>query len=245
LGINDAGALTYLSARHTFDLVGLTTAGEAAHWRAGAGSRFEHYERLGAERLPTHFVIYPDWFQVDVLLGPVLQERYVESTILGGPLMRVHQADYHLLGSAALPAIVQQPEVAGLLHIVDELDVADLDSEHAHDYVVLPSSPADNRIFTADDQADGGRSNRTREQFRLRLATPCAIVMRLHSDVALELLLRVGNGPEVTFAIPSDAAWTEPLLRLAPELCGREQWLTVTSADGEPFSALHYWSIVP
>ena len=35
--------------------VGLTTAGEAKHWVAGAGSRFEHYERLDPQQLPTHW----------------------------------------------------------------------------------------------------------------------------------------------------------------------------------------------
>jgi hypothetical protein len=245
LGVNDAGALAYFSERRTFDLVGLTTAGEAEHWRAGAGSRFEHYEHLGAERLPTHFIVYPEWLGADLLLGPLLQQRYVESTILGGPLMRVHQADYRFLGSAALPTIAQLTSLqsAPLLHVVDELDVADLDSERAHDYLVLPSSALDDRIFITDQQADGGRSSRTHERFRLRFGEDCALMVRIHSDSPVELLVQVGMAPAFALTTPGGASWTEPMLRLPAELCGLEQLIRVTSRDDQPFSALHYWSI--
>lgn len=243
VGVNDAGALAYWGGHRTFDLVGLTTAGEAMHWRAGAGSRFEHYERLGADRLPSHFVVYPEWLQADLLLGPLLQQRYVEATILGGPLMRVHQADYHYLNSAAVPALAQQPEMAPLLHITDELDVADLESEQAHDYVVLPSAAADNQIFIVEQQADGGRSNRTREQFRLRLGKDCAIILRLQTRSAAVLTVQVGTAPALPVTTVGDASWTEPMVRLPDEVCGREQVIIVASSKDEPFSALHYWSI--
>ena len=61
IGVNDTGAIAYMSDRHTFDVVGLTTAGEARYWAAGAGSRYEHYERLHAARLrfPNYFIVYP------------------------------------------------------------------------------------------------------------------------------------------------------------------------------------------
>ncbi|HKQ71814.1 MAG TPA: hypothetical protein VJT73_20865, partial [Polyangiaceae bacterium] len=64
IGVNDTGAISYLSGKRTFDVVGLTTPGEAPYWVAGAGSRFEHYERVlrtSPERLPTHFIVYPHW----------------------------------------------------------------------------------------------------------------------------------------------------------------------------------------
>lgn len=252
LGVNDAGALAYFSQRPTFDLVGLTTVGEARHWRAGSGSRFEHYEQLGAVRLPTHFVVYPEWLAADLLLGPLLQQRYVASTILGGPLMRVHQADYRFLGSAELPAIAQlsdaqrgpaRPTDAPLLQIVDELDVADLDSEQAHDYLVLPSTAMDNRIFITDQQADGGRSNRGHERFRLHFGDNCSLMLRLHSDSAVDLLVQVGMTPPFALTTPGDDSWTEPMVRLPAELCGLDQVVRVTAREGQPFSALHYWSI--
>src|SRR5262249_22108523 len=39
IGVNDTGAIAYFSSRTTFDVVGLTSAGEARYWAAGAGSR--------------------------------------------------------------------------------------------------------------------------------------------------------------------------------------------------------------
>jgi hypothetical protein len=243
LGVNDAGALAYFGGHRTFDLVGLTTAGEAAHWRAGPGSRFEHYERLGVERLPTHLIVYPEWLQANLLLGPLLQERFFESTILGGRLMRAHRADYRYLNSAALPAIAEEAAMAELLDIVDVLDVADLASEQAHGYRVLPSTAADNQIFIVDQQADGGRSNRTRERFRMKLGVGCAIILRVHCDSDVTLTVQVGSAAPILLPIPSDRSWTEPMVRVPAELCGGEQVVTVTSPDEEPFSALHYWSI--
>ena len=66
IGLNDTGAIAYFSERQTFDIVGLTTAGEARYWVAGSASRFEHYERLAqAGKLPTHFIVYPDWMGLD------------------------------------------------------------------------------------------------------------------------------------------------------------------------------------
>ncbi|HVR18904.1 MAG TPA: hypothetical protein VMS65_04395, partial [Polyangiaceae bacterium] len=75
IGVNDTGAIAYFSERRTFDVCGLTTAGEARYWVAGAGSRFEHYERLGKSRLPTHFIVYPNWFAIPSLLGEYQTER--------------------------------------------------------------------------------------------------------------------------------------------------------------------------
>ncbi|HEY0462741.1 MAG TPA: hypothetical protein VGC79_00970, partial [Polyangiaceae bacterium] len=82
IGVNDTGAIAYFSGRQVFDIVGLTTTGEARYWSAGAGSRFEHYERLPREVLPTVFVVYPPWFGLPALLGPCLTERTVIATIL-------------------------------------------------------------------------------------------------------------------------------------------------------------------
>jgi hypothetical protein len=69
IGVNDTGAIAYYSNRATFDVVGLTTQGEARYWVAGAGSRFEHYERLGAARLPSHYIVYTDWMAMPAVLG--------------------------------------------------------------------------------------------------------------------------------------------------------------------------------
>jgi hypothetical protein len=92
IGVNDTGAIAYFGDRHTFDVVGLTTDGEGRYWVAGVGSRFEHYERLHASapaKLPTHFIVYPEWMGLDAVLGAPLHEEVVtDATILGGQTMR-------------------------------------------------------------------------------------------------------------------------------------------------------------
>ena len=107
IGVNDTGAIAYLSNRRTFDVVGLTTPGEARYWVAGAGSRFEHYERLfkaSPERLPTHFIVYRHWMACDPVLGDELHDETVtDQTILGGATMTAYRARYDEFGSGDRP----------------------------------------------------------------------------------------------------------------------------------------------
>ncbi len=131
VGVNDTGAIAYLGERRTFDVVGLTTDSEGPAWLAGAGSRFERYERLPRASLPTHFLVYPEWFGCDAVLGAELAQRtVVEHAILGGDTMVAYVADYGLLGSGAEP----EGKIAVDEAIIDEVDVADLESEAAHGF---------------------------------------------------------------------------------------------------------------
>jgi hypothetical protein len=238
LGVNDAGAIAFYSGKATFDVVGLTTRGEARYWVAGAGSRFEHYERLPRAELPTHFVVYPAWFAIPNLLGPCLTERRVEgATILGGPLMVACEADYASLGSGALPR--NDRPARGLL---DELDVADLESEARHGYDLGWASAQDNVVLTDFDVVDGGRARRTFERFQLVVQGGGALVVRLGSDRATAVRVRVGGQglapleteagqvQELQFSVPSG----RPLGKAGVEL----------SSD-LPLTVLHYWSFGP
>jgi hypothetical protein len=127
--------------------------------------------------------------------------------------------------------------------VIDVLDVADLESEQTHAYRVLPSTARDNRLFVSAMRADGGRSNRMREQFRLRFEGECSLVLRLHSDSAVALTLHVGKAPPIALEAHGDDPWIERTVRLSPEVCRGEQSVTLASDGAEPFSALHYWSI--
>src|SRR5262249_41619135 len=129
IGVNDTGAIAYFSDRHTFDVVGLTSKGEGRYWVAGARSRLGHYARIAKTGgLPTHFIPDREWMACDAVLGETLHEETVtDATILGGQTMRAYVADYTRLGSGDLPW-----SRSG--HVVDELDVADLESEASHAY---------------------------------------------------------------------------------------------------------------
>ena len=106
IGVNDTGAIAYLSGRETFDIVGLTTEGESRYWAGGAASRFEHYERMPRGSLPTHFIVYPEWMGCPMLLGGMLHEAtVVDQSILGGTTMVAYRARYDALGTGAEPAV--------------------------------------------------------------------------------------------------------------------------------------------
>jgi hypothetical protein len=237
LGVNDAGAIAFYSGRATFDVVGLTTQGEARHWVAGPGSRFEHYERLPRAKLPTHFIVYPSWFGLPPLLGHCLTERHVEgATILGGPLMVACEAEYGSLGSGAPPQLLVRGEP------LDELDVADLESEAAHAYELLWASPRDNVIATRGGVVDGGRAGRTGERFTLDVQGEGSLVVRLGAERSAAVDVWLGaRGP--TRLVVEPGAFQEVTLRV-PEGLPRAK-VAVALNSSAPLTLLHYWSFGP
>jgi len=235
IGVNDAGAISFFSDRATFDVVGLTTRGEARYWVGGSGSRFEHYEHLPRAELPTHFIVYPEWFGIPELLGERLTERRVDgATILGGPLMVAYLADLSSLGSGARPTLD-----VGSRRLVDELDVADLDSESAHGYLLGASSAQDDIVEARAGRVDGGRARRLHEDFRLHVEPGGLLVVRLSAGFASETTLSVGGAhagsvpvepghfQELTVAVPGDAAAGASPISLQ---------------SSQPLTLLHYWS---
>jgi hypothetical protein len=237
LGVNDTGAIAYFSERRTFDVCGLTTAGEARYWAAGAGSRFEHYERLGANALPSHFLVYPGWFALPSLLGAPLTERSVPgATILGGETMVAHEADYSSLGSGARPL---DPALTGC-GVLDELDVADLESEHGHDYELFDASSGGNVALVEGGRVDGGRQARTHERFALKVAPGARVVARVRSDAPTDLELRLG-GRVTERAAVEPGGWREVAFAVPPSAGGRVA--AELRAAPSPVTTLHYWTV--
>ena len=251
IGVNDTGAIAYFSDRHTFDIVGLTTEGEARYWVAGAGSRFEHYEdlyRTTPYKLPTHFIVYPEWMACDAVLGAPLHEATVtgdERSILGGDTMRVYAADYTLLGTGEQPWTKMGP-------IADALDVADLESEASHRYELL-GAHANTQIarvgWSPDGEqvADGGRTDRTAERFVVKLprGRPVRGVVRLEayatdSARAGGSIAVLANGKHVdTIGIYGGASWQELAFAL-PAATTAETTLELTTV-GLSLTVYHYW----
>jgi len=244
LGVNDTGAIAYFSERRTFDVVGLTTQSEARYWVAGAGSRYEHYERLPRAALPTHFIVYPEWLAMYVVLGERLFSATVhEQTILGGATKSAYEADWSVLGRAALP----RGPAAGR-RVVAELDVADLESEALHAYVLGAAFDTQNVVAVTideagDELADGERRGRTRDSFVVELPEPGALrlVARLSAEDATELELRIDGRPVGRLEL-SETSWTELELALPADLgAGRKQVELVPVAGGPSFGSMHYW----
>jgi len=236
IGVNDTGAIAYFSQRRVFDIVGLTTTGEARYWSAGAGSRFEHYERLPRSELPTIFIVYPPWFALPDLLGPCLTERTVHATILGGETMVACRADYSRLSSGERPSLVEFWPLTPR----DTLDVADLESEAAHGYALLPASQVDDVLLGNGVVLDGARLHRSRESFRLNLVPSGRLVTRLGAEQPLTVSVSVAGRTIERWTV-SRPDFEDHALNLPADLSPGPAQLEI-SAEGGTFSALHYWS---
>lgn len=262
IGVNDTGAIAYLSGRRTFDVVGLTTEGEARYWVAGAGSRFEHYEKMPRDRLPTHFIVYPHWMGCEAMLGDALHEATVlDQSILGGDTMVVYEARLDALGSGESPA--RAPAGATL---VDAVDVSDLESEAAHGYALFGGQDQENQAVLLHAPrseevaekpsggagggeaplpsliADGGRFNRSRDRFTARLPAGARVrlVMRVASDEPVDLSVRAGGRGVGLVSIPG-GPWVERTVELPGEVVTAETEIDVAARGEAQFHAFHYW----
>ena len=243
IGVNDTGAIAYLSGRPTFDIVGLTTEGEARYWVAGAGSRFEHYEKLPREKLPTHAIVYPAWFGLPPLLGRKLHEATVrDQSILGGATMVAHEVTWEPLGTGALPAAPPKG-----LALVDEVDVADLESEVAHRYELGRTHDPDNlakqHFVEGHRVMDGGRMSRARDRFRVKLPAGQAkeLVMRVWSARVLDLSIQVAGRSIGVVHVPGSSTFHEPSVTLPRELGGEVEVIVAPRDAKARFGAFHYW----
>ncbi len=258
VGVNDTGAIAYMGGRRTFDVVGLTTEGEAKYWVAGPGSRFEHYEKLARARLPTHFVVYPGWMACPQVLGRELTRATVtDQSILGSPTKIAYEAKWDLLGSGALP--ITPPSGLALL---DEIDVADLESEAAHQYDLWGATDGHNVVATSsfgyDDEgqpmdggpaprtiADGGRRKRVLDRFLTTLpeGRRAVLVIRFASDHEAQPSALVVRAGATTAKITIDAPATTFEERHVELGAGHGRVSIEVTAEpgGARFASFHYW----
>jgi hypothetical protein len=248
VGVNDTGAIAYFGDRKTFDVVGLTTEGEARYWVAGVGSRLEHYERLHAaspDKLPTHFIVYPEWMGMEMVLGEPLHEATVtDSTILGGQTMRAYEADWSKLGSGEAP----WSDLPG--PVVDSLDVADLESEAAHAYELLGARENEQEAHEGSSPAgailiDGGRK-RTVERFvaQLRPGAVTRVVVRLAARPGTHASVAVGGHVVTGFDAGDELGeWEEQSFEIPRADAGERTPIEVRFSGG--VTVFHYWFVTP
>jgi hypothetical protein len=127
----------------------------------------------------------------------------------------------------------------GTRKLLDELDVADLESEAAHDYVLGSASAQDDIVEARGGRVDGGRARRTRESFRLDVVPEGLLVVRVSADAAADASVTVAGKPagsvpiepgrfqEVAVTLPHDGA------------AGRAE---IVWRSNQPLTLLHYWS---
>lgn len=264
IGVNDTGAIAYLSGRRTFDVVGLTTPGEARYWVAGAGSRFEHYEKMDRAALPTHFIVYPHWMACRPILGAELQKATVtDQSILGGATMVAYAARYDLLGSGEAPS--GSASKGNSAHFFDVLDVADLESEASHGYELGRTNDPDNQVTMLAAPApaesagssikpaaaaaakrsviaDGGRFRRSFDRFtaRLKPGAPVKLILRVAADADIDLTITAAGRLIGTVAVPA-WPWVERAIELPADVVSDSTPIQIAAPRGSHFHAFHYW----
>lgn len=181
---------------------------------------------MDRRELPTHFLVYPEWFGCDALLGEELARATVlDHAILGGDTMIAYAADFSRLGAGASP--FAPPEGAAL---VDEVDVADLASEAAHGFALGDAWETDDvaRELDADGPdargaapgargwIDGGRLARARDSFAVTVpagAGATFLVLRVAADEPVTLRVTSDGAEAGTIALPK-TSWYEATIPL-------------------------------
>jgi hypothetical protein len=132
--VGDAGALLYASDMPGLDLIGLGGYHDLPFARAGVhglGASLELIERIAPDDRPDVMAIYPTWWgDLPVMFGKrLVSVPVVGNVICGGAEKVIYKADWSALDRAGQPRSLREGE-----RVLDELDVADLISEKAHDY---------------------------------------------------------------------------------------------------------------
>ena len=155
--------------------------------------------------------------------------------------MRAYAADYSKLGSGESPWSRSGP-------VVDVLDVADLESESEHDYALLGARDGEQMVFDSvspggQPVVDGGRTNRSREQFVARLPPGQAIlaIVRLAGPPRAVVRATVNDVTVTQFELADDAdGWSEQSFEI-PARSAKAQTRIDLRVDGGTITVFHYW----
>jgi len=265
IAVHDVGVMRYRGERATYDVVGLTTAGMAAVARHGPGAI---YERLEAAR-PDYYAVYPG-------AAPPYYGIDVAPALLGEELFRVTLEDWSPYTSAQDTQVVTRPDWSGVAlaeaaqqpHLLerldgwtlaDTLDVADLDSESAHDYtwwhaarpegfLTLPLVMAyhDAPGLTVTDAArllTGGESFTARTP---QTGEWALLVGRLHQTHDMTVRVYVNDADAGLWKLPAlPGEWLESAFLIRADLVrGPRTAIRLVVEDAPPearLSAAHYW----
>lgn len=264
VGLNDAGAIAYYGRRSTVDLVGLTTAGFPHVYRSGLGCLFEHIRRLPANRLPTYFAIYPEWFpywRESGILGPEAYRAHLGfNTICGEADAVVYPASWIDVKPTDIP-VLHAADTAGKRR-VDSLDLAWLEDEARHEWKSEPEAKDVLRQYVYADVrtrplTDAGRILSHGERFRATVEPGKDLLLIMRTDAWYPTALRVtvdGKPAGVWSFARAETCWVEPAFTIPGALLtSARPWIRlerVESSDegagasagmGRDYAPFHYW----
>jgi hypothetical protein len=250
--VGDAGALIYASDRPGLDLIGLGGYHDYPFARAGVhglGAALELVERMPRDDRPDTMAIYPSWWgDLPGIFGRELTEVVVTGNVIcGGQEKVLYRADWRAFDGSAVPSTLGPRE-----RVADDLDVADLMSERAHDYVfphpsmgfvsfrVLPDERRGGR-----DLFDAGRDIPPGQVERARVRAPKGAGRLVVRTVAgpRPITIEVSAGDRVLGRIeqgPGDG-WSEPSLPLPADL--PESFELRLRPIGDGWTSFHAWIV--
>ena len=252
--VGDAGALTYTSDRPGLDLIGLGGYHDLPFARAGLhglGASLELIERIPEHDRPDVMAIYPSWWgELPSIFGRRIAEVVVTGNVIcGGAEKVLYRADWSPLNRSDEPRSVAPGDT-----IVDELDVADLVSERAHQYEFphpdmgfvtfrVLSDPRDPKreLFDAGREIPAGQ----RETARITLPRDggrlIARGIRTTSEQSVDVL--IDARPVGRLVFPKGTGWTEVALDL-PKGLGTQASLALAPVTGV-VTSYHLWVVEP
>jgi len=259
IGVTDTGVIGYFSNRRIYDFVGLTTPNQARHWRSGIGSAFERLERLPPDKRPDYIVSFPFLFgEMNFLGEPVHWAPLQKNLTTMGNQFVVYRQEWSLLHSGDLP--IDPPEG---LHLVDSLDVADLEDEHVHGYSWREAAerhkgwmhPNPRNFFhkaAAENRtvADGGRLLSGIERFTIQIPRGGEILLVARMKAKRKAVANVFmNGKSVgRLEVPGSEkdSWQEPRIRIPPDVVQKGNNEVEIRFERDRSSSLtlvacHYW----
>lgn len=243
--VGDAGAIPYVSGRTAIDALGLGGYHRVPFARAavhGEAATIELIERLDPAERPTHFALYPNWFNaLTSRFGEEIDHVTIQGNVIcGGPTKAIYRADWSALdGGHGAP---RSPTV------IDELDVADVIDEEAHAYAPpLPHggwTTLDVRLDASGARRfDGGRTipDGKSETFVVKSSASGPVLLRVRVDAgARGVVVRTSRATatqELLLEPVRDGAWRSGVATLDGVVAGE---LLTLEARGE-YRNYHVW----
>jgi hypothetical protein len=233
IAVHDVGMMRFVGGRTTLDMVGLTTPGAADYWRNGPGATGEFLERMRPDYIASYgeghglglgYLADTDLYaspqaeytvnldpDINVALAVDRQGIYIPNWTNADRADELH----------TLPYIT--PYLDGMT-LVDTVDVADIESERAHDYRWSSTRPLGgfpteyNQFATIGCEGeqcvvmDGGRRMSGEEAFTIssEAGQDVVLITRLHPASAGEFDVYADDALIATRVIPAlPGGWLE------------------------------------
>jgi hypothetical protein len=264
IAVHDVGIMRYYGERTTIDMVGLTTANASDYWRNGPGAVGEFLIRQRPDYIAAYTTarglnyLATSSVYGDLLIGFTAQYDPRFNVALGAEFQGVFRPTWNGVEAAHH---IQQPSVHDYLtpfEMVDQLNVADLASEQAHQYrwfdrvrfdgfptVFYQQSYLDCRL---DDciVTDGGRRINGEEHFTMRakMGQDAILITRIHPEIRGTIDLYLGETYLTTRWIPQiPGQWLELATLIPADLVITEQLdfkIVANTPDGH-YMPYYHW----